>query len=111
VFHENAPGGVVIERQPGAVHHAQTGGMAGNLSHQGGFTKTHLTDALAEALISRQPAYSTSHASRKLAERDVGELVGGVQGEAKLSKMRLSFKGNMLDCLEIKNAVQRPRFN
>jgi hypothetical protein len=95
VFHENALGGVVIERQPRAVHHAQTGGMAGNLGHQGSLAKAHLTDALAKALISRQPAYSTGHTSRKLAERDVGELVGGVQGEAKLSKMRLSFKGNM----------------
>ena len=84
--------------------------MAGNLGHQGGFSKTHLTDALAKALVSRQPAYSTGHTSRKLAERDVVDLVGGVQGEAKLSKMRLSFKGNMLNWPKIKNAVRRPRY-
>ncbi len=84
--------------------------MAGNLGHQGGFSKTHLTDALTKALVSRQPAYSTGHASRKLAERDVVDLVGGDQGEAKLSKMRLSFKGNMLNWPKIKNAVRRPRY-
>jgi len=111
VFHKNAPGGVVIERQPGAVHHAQTGGMAGNLCHQGGFAKSHLPDALAKTLISRQPAYSTGHTSGKLTERDVGEVVGGVQGKAKLSKMRLSFKGNMLIWLKIKTrSVDRAFF-
>ena len=66
---KDAHGRVMVQRKSGAVDETQARGAAGYLGNEGGLAETHLPDALAKALVTRQFAHARGGARGELAER------------------------------------------